>query len=99
MQKNIYQTIYWYTHFNCVNKPISKIFHYRITCPEILKLQNDSQGVTTYKSDICSKVTTIVERHHVFVGVFLLIVSNFYILLYQAYSCSKLTIKTLEQSA
>ena len=81
MRKNVYQMKYWYNHFNCVNRLISKMFHYRITCSEILKLQTDSQGVTSYKSDICSKLTTVVEEHHAFVGVFLLIVSNFCILL------------------
>ena len=44
MKKNVYQTKYWHNYFNCVNISISKIFH---TCPQILKLQNDSKGVTT----------------------------------------------------
>ena len=98
MRENVYQTKYWYNYFNCVNRSISKILHYRATCPEILKLQNDSQGVTTYKSDIYSKSSTTVERHHVLAGVFLLKLSNFYITLSKIYNCSKLTIKTLEQS-
>ena len=50
MKKNVYQTKYGHNHFNCVNRSISKIFHYRTTCPQILKLQNYTIGVQTYKS-------------------------------------------------
>ena len=50
MNKNVYQTKYWYNHFNFVNRSINKIFHYRTTCPQILKPQNDSKGVITQES-------------------------------------------------
>ena len=40
MKKNVNQMKYWYNHFNSVNRSISKIFHYRTTCPQILKVQN-----------------------------------------------------------
>ena len=98
MRKNVCQTKYWYNHFNCVNRSISKIFQYRTTCPWILTLQNDSQGVTTRKPDICSKLSTTIERHRDLLGVFWLTLSNFYILFWLAYNCSKLTIKPIEQS-
>ena len=36
MNKNVYQTKYWYNHFNCVNRSISKLL---ITEPPVIDIK------------------------------------------------------------
>ena len=35
MKKNVYQTKYWHNHFNCVDRSISKIFHFMCNFQQI----------------------------------------------------------------